>query len=240
MMSEEKLPITTNLDTIDLKIQLEQLQKEFTSITQKVSEFETLLYRHLGDQIVEVQELTILYKELKRAKKQKRQLQKQRGKNYTPPKSLKVVNTTTQETPKEEHSQEKKRLYREAMLHVHPDKFSLNPTETELATQVTTKLIQIYKEGDLKTLQAYHAHIFSDASLTSLTGNTNVQLQADAQAHLLSEIKTIKEELDQLKNKSTYKVLMTYDNPYTFVDELKLYYSDRIEKLRKRTRKAFK
>lgn len=239
-MSEEKLPVTTNLDSIDLKIQLEQLQKELSSVSQKVTEFETLLYRHLGDQIVEVQELTVLYKELKRAKKQKRQLQKQRGKNYTSPTSLKVVEEITPKTTTNDDSQEKKRLYREAMFHVHPDKFSLDATETELATEVTTKLIQIYKEGDLKALQAYHAHIFSDTSLTSLAGNANVQLQADSQAHLLSEIETVREQLYQIKDKSTYIVLMTYENPYTFVDELKLYYTDRIAKLKKRTRKAFK
>ncbi|WP_046756977.1 hypothetical protein [Kordia jejudonensis] len=239
-MSQEKLPITTNLDSIDLKIQLEQLQKEFAAVTQKVTEFETLLYRHLGDEILEVQELTVIYKELKRAKKQQRQLQKQRGKNYVAPTGLNVVEKATPKTAIKEDSQEKKRLYREAMFHVHPDKFSLQATETELATEVTTKLIQIYKEGDLKALQAYHAHIFSDTSLRSLAGNANVKLQANSQVHLLAEIETIKEQLHQIKRKSTYTVLMTYKNPYTFVDELKLYYKDRIAKLKKRTRKAFK
>ncbi|WP_430409537.1 hypothetical protein [Kordia sp.] len=239
-MSDENFPIATNIDTIDLQLQLEQLQKEFAVAEQKVHEFEILLYKHLGDEIIEVQELTLIYKELKRNKKQKRQLQKQRGKNYVQPKGLKVVEETSSKESIEDDSHERKRLYREAMFHVHPDKFSINSTEIELATEVTTKLVQVYQEGDLKALKAYHAHIFSNVSLSALTKTTNVQIQANPQTHLLAEIETISEQLSQLKNKSTYIVLETYENPYVFIDELKAYYKDRLAKLRKRTRKAFK
>ncbi|WP_298426111.1 hypothetical protein [uncultured Kordia sp.] len=239
-MSDENLPISTNLETIDLQLQLEQLQKEFAIADQKVREFEILLYKHLGDDIIEVQELTSVYKELKRTKKQKRQLQKQRGKNYVAPKGLKVTEDTLHTKIVTDDLQERKRLYREAMFHVHPDKFSINSIEIDLATEVTTKLIQIYKEGDLKALQAYHAHIFSDVSFSELTKTANVQIQTNPQTYILAEIETTKEQLNQLKNKSTYIVLMTYENPYTFIDELKLYYKDKLAKLRKRTRKAFK
>ncbi|QHI36216.1 hypothetical protein IMCC3317_15750 [Kordia antarctica] len=239
-MSEENLPISTNLDTTDLQLQLEQLQREFDTIEQKVQEFKALLYSHLADEIVEVQELTVIYKELKLAKKQKRVLQKQRGKKYIAPKGLKVVSASSEKTINTEDLQEKKRLYKEAMFHVHPDKFSMKPEHTELATEVTTKLIQIYKEDDLETLKAYHAHIFSNVSLTELTKTANVQIHASETSHIKIAIETLKAKLHQLKNSSLHKILTEYENPYVFIDELKVYYKDKLSKLRKRTRKAFK
>ncbi len=240
VMSEENLPIPTNLEAIDLQLQLQQLQKELDAIAQEVQTFKTLLYSHLGDEIVEVQELTVIYKELKLSKKQQRLSQKQRGKKYIAPKGLKVVSASSAKMIKSDDAAEKKRLYKEAMFHVHPDKFSMQPEQTELATKVTTKLIQIYKEGDLKALKAYHAHIFSDASLTTLTEKATVAIHASETSHITIEIESLREQLYQLKNSSLYKVLTEYENPYTFIDELKVYYKDKLSKLRKRTRKAFK
>ena len=238
-MSEENLPIQTNLEAIDLKLQLEQFQKEYDAMAEKVQALKNLIHLHVADEIVEVQELTILYKELKSAKKQQRLQQKQRGKNYVAPKGLKVVSKLSK-AEDVSHSKEKKRLYREAMLHVHPDTFSMQPEQTELATEVTAKLIQVYRDGDLKALQAYHAHIFSDASLTQLTANASVTIHASETSHISTEINALKIQIDELKNSSLYKILTEYENPYTFVDELKVYYKDRLVKLRKRTRKAFK
>ncbi|MFK7750672.1 MAG: hypothetical protein AB8B65_19935 [Kordia sp.] len=238
-MSEENLSIQTNLEAIDLKLQLEQLQKEYDDIEAKVQTFKNLIHLHLVDEIVEAQELTIIYKELKTAKKQQRLQQKQRGKNYVAPKGLQVVSKISK-VENVSDAKEKKRLYREAMLYVHPDTFSMQPEQTELATEVTSKLIEVYKEGDLKALQAYHAHIFSDATLTTLTANAAVSIHASETSYITSNIKTLKVQLDELKNSSLYKVLTEYENPYTFVDELKVYYKDKLVKLRKRTRKAFK
>ncbi|WP_420574402.1 hypothetical protein [Kordia sp.] len=240
-MSEENLPIQTNLDTIDLKLQLKQLQKEYDTVEQKVQALKNLIHSHLTDEIVEVQELTIIYKELKSAKKQQRLQQKQRGRNYVAPKGIKVISKPSKDK-NVNHSKEKKRLYREAMLHVHPDNFYFTNEQVDLATNVTAKLIQIYKEGDLEMLKAYHAHIFSDMELATLSEKTavSVVLKADKKSYLKSEIERLKTELIQLKNSSLYKVVTEYDNPYTFIDELKVYYKDRLVKLRKRTRKAFK
>ena len=239
-MSEENLPESTNLEATDLQLQLELLQKEFDTIAQKIEEFKALLYSHLVDEIVEVQELTVIYKELKLAKKQQRLLQKQRGKKYVAPTGLKVVNSAREKVIKSEDSQEKKRLYKEAMFHVHPDKFSMQPEHTELATEVTTKLIQVYKEGDLEALKAYHAHIFSNVSLKQLTETANVEIHASETSHISIVIDKIRKQLHELKNSSLYKILSEYENPYVFVDELKVYYTDKLAKLRKRTRKAFK
>jgi len=58
--------------------------------------------------------------------------------------------------------------------------------------------------------------------------------------YLEKEISQLEKQLEQAKRKHTFKVLSEYENPLTFIEELKEYYLDRIFKLRKRTRKASK
>ena len=64
-----------------LKTKLKVLQAELNSIEQKIIAFETILRSHLENEIIEEQELNVLYKNLQKAKKEKRIAQKKRGKN---------------------------------------------------------------------------------------------------------------------------------------------------------------
>ncbi|HLT51791.1 MAG TPA: hypothetical protein VKZ93_07525, partial [Arenibacter sp.] len=54
--------------------------------------------------------------------------------------------------------------------------------------------------------------------------------------YLRLEWKRLRKELEFAKNKHTYKVLTTYEDPMLFLEELRSYYKDRILKLKKRTR----
>jgi hypothetical protein len=56
--------------------------------------------------------------------------------------------------------------------------------------------------------------------------------------YLQNELTKLEKQLQVAKTKLTYIVLTEYENPLTFIDELKEYYQDRIFKLKKRTRKA--
>ncbi|MFK8058222.1 MAG: hypothetical protein AB8F78_19000 [Saprospiraceae bacterium] len=245
-MPSDQLPAIAQSDPKRLEIRIALVQQELEEVQQKTRAFETVLRTRLSDVIVEAQELHMLYKQIKRAKKDKRLEQKRRGKNYQEPTGL-------QSSPKKQESEytleeqkEKKRLYREAMLHVHPDKFSMSETDTEAATAITSRLIEIYKTGSLKTLQAYHAHIFSgNANITLGEAAAEVQVLAQVQgtpqrgtAYLQLELERLEAELSTAKTNHLYKVTMEYKNPLTFVDELKEYYDDRIMKLKKRTRKG--
>jgi len=229
------------LNCTDKETQLEQiklLQQELEGIKNETRNFEFLLRSHVSDLIVEAQELFILYKQIKKAKKAKRLEQKKRGKNYKEPIGLLILPKNKVDVTPSDQQKEKRRLYREAMLHVHPDKFHMNEVETDIATEVTSRLIEIYKTESLETLQAYHAHIF--------TGNTQVTLLDAATKvktiykdnYLLQEIERLKHAISLAKNDHLYKVISEYENPLTFVDELKVYYEDRIFKLKKRTRKG--
>jgi hypothetical protein len=133
---------------------------------------------------------------------------------------------------------EKKRLYREAMLHVHPDKFSMKENKIDIATEVTSKLIEIYKYGQLNELKLFHAHIFLGNALEETSIHSNKLINVSNDIYLIQEMGVFKQKLAQAKARPTYRVLKDYVNPMTFADELKLYYEDRLFKLRKRTRKA--
>lgn len=238
-MSKKRLPTSLPTDQKEFLEQIQVLRKELEEIHKKIREFEALLRSHVSDMIVEAQELYILYNQIKKAKKANRLEQKKRGKNYKEPKGIQAITKKEKSVIPLEEQKEKKKLYREAMLHVHPDKFHLSEQETETATEITSKLIEIYKTGSLETLQAYHAHIFE--------GNTNIVLEDSASkievlskdTYLLQEIDQLEKDIELAKNYHLYKVITEYENPLTFVEELKDYYEDKISKLKKRTRKGF-
>ena len=223
-----------------LQEQVQQLRSKLEALTAQVNAFEALLQSHLINEIIEEQELSILYKEQKAEKKAKRLAQKKKGKNYVEPVGLlaqKQPSTASAINPSE--SKEKKRLYREAMLHVHPDKFSMNADKVDVATSLTTRLVEIYKQEDLATLVAFHAHLLNNAGLTKdATHSSKVSDSSVApDAYLLMEKAQLEKALDAVKSKHSYHVLTTYEDPSSFIEELKAYYQDRIQKLKRRTRR---
>lgn len=242
-MTAEDVSITNNSgnEQILLKAKLKVLQTELNGIEQKIIAFETILRSHLENEIIEEQELHVLYKNLQKAKKEKRIAQKKRGKNFVKTEGLikasnfKSVNSITIEEQKE-----RKRLYREAMFLSHPDKFSLHHEKIDLATEITTKLIEIYEFGSLEQLQDFHAHIYNGNAFLQLNDMEVISNSALKDHYLEKEIIRLEKHLAAIKSKHVFKVLSEYENPLTFIEELKEYYLDRIFKLKKRTRNANK
>ncbi|AWV97113.1 hypothetical protein [Arcticibacterium luteifluviistationis] len=234
-MSEKKL---ININQEKLEEQILALKKELAAIEKTTRSFEHLLRSHLSDLIIEAQELYVLYKEIKKKKKEKRLEQKKRGKNYTEPTGLIITPKKEKTLISAEQQKEKKRLYREAMLHVHPDKFFMKENETDIATELTSKLIEIYKTESLESLQAFHAHIFEGNTALILSESAaKVKVMATGN-YLQQEIERLEKAIDEAKNEQLYKIVTEYENPLTFVDELKDYYENRILQLKKRTRKG--
>lgn len=236
MMGENHFPIDASSEEIlRLQEKINALEEEIKKIETKLFPFEQVLRNAIADLLIEERELTILYKEQKKAKKEKRLEQKRKGKNYKESAGIVAVSKKTE--AEKVNQKEKKRLYKEAMLYVHPDKYSMQESEQQKALELTKKLIEIYQNGSLEELEAFHAHIFG--------GNTTMNFEKDISlvkttksntAYLLNEMERLQKKLDDLLNSYTYKVLTTYENPLSFVSELKAYYEDRIFKLRKRTR----
>ena len=175
-MTKNTLPVSndTAQEQLLLKVKITHLQKELNDIEQKTNAFEAILRSHLTNELIEEQELTVLYKKVQLAKKEKRFAQKKKGKNFKDLEGLKVIAKNNVNSTSEGDQKEKKRLYREAMLFVHPDKFSMNHEKIDLATEVTTKLIQIYQTGNLAELQIFHTHIFSGNAMMHFPESSNL------------------------------------------------------------------
>jgi hypothetical protein len=237
-MMTNNLPSDTHANRDLLKNKIALKTKELERLERMVFPFEKELITALESQIVEVQELTSLYKQLQKAKKVKRFLQKQKGKNFVQQESLRVVrNDEDVETDYEK--KQRKALYREAMICVHPDKFSIDSDQKDIATDAASQLIDLYKNGRFEELQAFHAYVMS-GSLVELEHRGSLKSDIDPNEYLEIQYQKVTLELRAFKKKQTYIVLTTYENPMDFLEELKAYYSDRIFKLHKRTRKAKK
>ena len=81
-MSENYLPSELPTQIKLLLAEINRLQLEINETIKKTSVFENLLRTKIEDELIEEQELSLLYKQQKKAKKDKRLAQKKRGKNY--------------------------------------------------------------------------------------------------------------------------------------------------------------
>src|SRR5690606_20753032 len=120
-MGADQLPDVPDSEIQQLQAEINDLRSELQAITDRTAAFEAILASRIENDIIEEQELTLLYKQQKKAKKDQRNEQKKRGKNYRPPVDTLPVTLKVPPPRNIGEQQEKKRLYREAMLFVHPD-----------------------------------------------------------------------------------------------------------------------
>jgi len=229
--------------------QITALEKEIAALEQKLTQTENKLHTfsaqlraHLLPQIKRIQELTLVYKKLKADKKTKRLEQKKKGKNYREPLALKKTNVfpTASEKMKLPDRQELKRLYKEAMKQVHPDKFANEATEKATrATELSAQLNEYYDAGDLEELKGFYEYIISGNALHYVPQNPENLPDAVAMLNFLQKKKAgLKAALEEIENSELYHVLTTYEDPLTFIPELQFQFEQKIRQLEKRTRKA--
>ena len=220
------------------------LEAELENIKKNLGAFERQIHARLDREIARVQELTDLYKQQKKEKKAKRLEQKKRGKNYREPKQL-IHHRDAQEeegaTLNLEEQKALRRLYKEAVVQVHPDKIMHSGEHVRIqnANAITAQLNAIYKRGDLEELINFYQYIMGGNASHEINNGTEVI--PDSKLRLESLIKKkegVLKQLEQLKSSYTYHVLMTYDSPLSFIDELHFQFMERIKQLEKRTRKA--
>ncbi|MCV9388782.1 hypothetical protein [Reichenbachiella ulvae] len=236
MPAKNQVARITEVDRNGLQTEIDTLKRQIESIRSIIESFESKLRAELVDELILEMELSALYKEQKKAKKEKRLEQKKRGKNYQEPKGL-IKSPPSEKTDKSPvDAKALKKLYREAMLLIHPDKFSMQDDKQEMAHEATTQLIQLYRQGDLEALQTYVSHILTGELTEGKAPMNLVPKDVDPLEYLKRELDRLRTELSSLQNKLTYQVWTTYDDPYTFIEELRAYYLDRIAKLKKRTR----
>ncbi|MDP3358867.1 MAG: hypothetical protein Q8S41_05905 [Lutibacter sp.] len=110
-MTKNTLPVSNDneQDQLLLKAKINLLQKELNDIEQKTNAFEAILRSHLIDELIEEQELTVLYKKVQLAKKERRFAQKKKGKNFKDLEGLKVIvknnaNNTSEDNQKKKNA----------------------------------------------------------------------------------------------------------------------------------------
>lgn len=226
-----------------LQREIAALEAELEKVQNDLGAFENIIHSRLSQEIRRLKELSSLYKKQKRDKKLKRLEQKQRGKNYKAPTHLQPsqVSLKQMNDASEEERKELKRLYKEAVVHVHPDKINHGGEHHKIsqATALTAQLNGIYQRGDLEELINFYDHVILGNTTPNIeptlisTVDENLRL-----AHLSRKLETLSRQLHDLKNSYTYGILTTYENPLTFIDELYIQLHERITLMEKRTKKA--
>ena len=224
-----------------LKNDIAVLETDLEAIKRALASFEVEIQSRLNDQILRIMDLFALYKKQKAAKKLKRLEQKKKGKNYKEPRQQVFLNTQSRVgtcLPSEE-DKELKRLFKEAIVLVHPDKFHRNGEEDiKKATSITAQLNGIYKRGDLEELINLYQFIINGTEESPDNHISEIAVNSKIRLYSLKKKKVeLSEELEKVKGSYIYQVFNTYENPDLFIDELRIQFEERIKQLEKRTRK---
>lgn len=226
----------------DLKAELLLLQNEYSQKAKQLSQFENFLREKLNSQLVTIRELEAVYKAEKRAKKDKRIQQKLKNKKSGTTSSFSVaVQATAQSTAKEEIPTDIKKLYREALQNIHPDKFAHNTDHAQIANEITTELIQVYQNNDFDRLKDLHELIIYGNILELSNQNTSVESpKKDTLESVQKEIETLQQHILVLQNSQLYLLMIENEDVQKLLETLKTQFEERIQVLLKRTRKSRK
>ncbi|MBL0743154.1 hypothetical protein [Chryseolinea lacunae] len=224
-----------------LETEIAALEQALGEAEVRVNTFERHIRTALHTQIVRLQELTTLYKKLKAEKKEKRRAQKKKGKNYQEPTALvRSARSGQQNFPANADPEQLKRLYKEAIVHVHPDKFAQNDASlSDRATAMTAHLNALYDAGDLMELSALHRHILSGNAMAHVPYQPQTLMDPVAMVSYLQHKRDeLKQALHDIRTMQLFEVLESYADPMQFIGELRVQFDERIQVFTKRTRKA--
>jgi hypothetical protein len=223
-----------------LEQEIASFEEELRNAESKVHSIKSQIQARYHNEIARIHELYSLYKNQKRLKKEKRLEQKKRGKNYKEPTGLKLSakGKSTDSNNKSESSHELKRLYREAVVQVHPDKFINHPAQiSKRSLELTIQLIDVYQSGDLEKLKLAHRHIMSGNAMAGFQEDTsNVPDPVAMKKYLVQKRDTLVSELNQVKKSYFYQIFSTSDNISDIIDSMASQFRLRIQQLERRTR----
>lgn len=229
---------TTAIKTLEQ--QIAALEAELLALENDVNAFQAQIRSALSAQIQRIEQLTNLYKSRKQAKKLKRFDQKKRGKNYKEPVELKVINHTSagQNQDLITDRQELKRLYKEAVVQIHPDKFADADDElNKRATAITSKLNEVYNNRDLEELNRLHEHIISGNALTYIPDQPETVNDLPAMLEFLQQKKLkLQALLQEIKASAIYGLFISSKDFAALISELRTAFENRIGILEKRTK----
>ena len=223
-----------------LEKEIALLEAELRELESNLNAFQTKIRSALSTQISRIRALTDLYKSQKQAKKLKRLEQKKRGKNYKEPLGLKTndASFTVPNLVSADEKQELKRLFKEAVVHIHPDK--LTDADEELnqrATDVTAQLNEVYQSGDLDEMSRLHEFIISGNALTYVPDQPQTIKDSSVMIQFLQDKKRqLLQLISEIRSSELYQLWTNGRDIETIIAELKLAFEHRIIIMEKRTR----
>ena len=224
-------------EIVSLKNETALLQAELNLLETAIANFQSEIRLELAAQILLFRELTDIYKNRKKAKKQKRMEQRKRGKNYKQPVGLKRTDAsfTTENLVSADERQEIKRLYKEAILQVHPDKLTdADEALYQLATSLTAQLNGFYNSGNLEELNRLHYDITSKKPVAdSFEKENNWRLTV---RFLQQQKQQLRQALQQIKACEIYNLYNSNNDTGFIINNLRIQFEARIEVLKKRTK----
>ena len=131
-----------------------------------------------------------------------------------------------------------KRLYREAIVQIHPDKLVDADDElNERATAITGQLNEVYKNGDLEELNRLHEYIISGNALTYILDQPETVNDLPAMIQFLQQKKLkLQQLLHEIKTSAIYDLWISRKDMLGLISELKIQFEERIVILQKRTK----
>ncbi|WMJ72127.1 hypothetical protein RCC89_02930 [Cytophagaceae bacterium ABcell3] len=218
---------------------IQALQKEIALLTQELKKvqkqlapLENEVHNRLHKEIERVQELTNIYKKQQEQTKTEQPEQEQNNPQPNDKKASKKATFILNE----EEKKVLKRIYKEAIRQVHPDKLIQTGCQDaeKTATKLTAELNRIYKHEDLEELIKFYERVIA----STFIGGTSAKVDIDPELRrgfLEKKKQVIASGIKELKSSYLYTVMATYKNPLSFVDELRKHFTRKIEVLEKRT-----
>jgi hypothetical protein len=127
-----------------------------------------------------------------------------------------------------------RKLYREACMLAHPDRFADNPQKAKEAQQIMQELLAARQRNDLQTIQNILQKLKDQtAFLSDIDSIQNPDALHTILKRLLEQKEQLQLQIEQLKNTDSYRILLQYPDPNQYFELLKQQLQTQIKILEK-------
>lgn len=192
-----------------LEMEISNLESEKTDIETVIHQFTIQLRSRLGHFILQRMELETELARLLALKSKRRsdvEDYEQKQQNFS---QTSEEHRKTKELPKLKTDEEAalKKMYREAVMNIHPDRFQDDPEKEVKANEITARLTEAYKNNDLKTV----TEIWQSIQDGTIFGNDILSIErTDLLERIVNQLEVRKIHLirtiDVLKQQELYNI----------------------------------
>ena len=221
----ELFALQLELKSVD--IQLNAIENEKVEAEKEVHEFSIQYNTQLGKTILEILKLKKLLAVTEEQKERAEEDEDEFTKDYNFKKDIKIKDLN------ETEQKELKKLYREASMQCHPDRFIDDPNKVFIAQEIFVKLTQAYKSNDLvKVKEILHNLKSGIFNFGEIVYSNKKELLKSQIATLKSKLKMAMEHLNEIKTSASYCIIRNQKDLNEYLAELKTKLDFELEMLR--------